>query len=148
MSRLRDLYNQYCESPELLETAASDALKVMEGTEQKQMRFQAEAYRHWAQLAAIAGDEASRMKDHVKDVVWSDCYLRAASSLEESGQKATESRIEAVAKRDPAWARHLTALRDSELRAATFRSIEQGMLQKKEMLQSLNARQCRELGDL
>lgn len=148
MPTLRDLYQHYCQNPEALDVAADAALKIVEGSVGPAMHYQAEQYRHWAQLASLAADDAARIKDHLKDVVWSDCYARALASLEEAGQKPTESKIEATAKRDPSWVRHQAILRDAEYRMMTFKNIEVAMMQRKEMLQSLNSRQCKELSTL
>lgn len=142
---LRDLYQQYCDNPDLLDTTSSEALRIHEGSEGAALRHQAESYRHWAQLSIIADDEAVRLKDHVKEVVWSDCYLRAVQRLDEEGTKATEKRIEALARRDPQYQRSLESLRDAERRSSEFKSIEQAFWQRRDMLQSLNSRQCKEL---
>jgi hypothetical protein len=143
---LRDLYQQYASDPDLLDRTADEALKIYENSEVKAMRFQSETYRHWGQLAAIAANDADKTKDHVKEVVWSDCYLRAAKRLEEEeGKKPSEKRIEASARRDPYYQRELALLREAELRAEQFKTIEKAFWHRKEMLEQINFRQCREL---
>jgi hypothetical protein len=142
---LSELYEQYKNDSAAIDAEADKILSVSDQGMEAAMKAQPEIYRHWAQLAVIAQDEHMRKKDHVREVVWSDCYLRAAKLLEEEGTKQTEKRIEATAKRDGYYQRMLQELRDCEKLAATFKAVEQALQQKKEMLQSLNSRQCREL---
>lgn len=147
MDNFRDTYNRLCSDEDYFDSLAAEAVKVPEMIEPA-MRSQSERYRFWATCATMASDVASRLDDHRKDVVLSDCMLRAIESLEEAGQKPTEKKIEAVAKRDPAFLQATEAVRDAQAIADKFRKIEQALFQKKEMMQSINSRQCRELSSL
>lgn len=145
---MNELYRKLIEDPSYFDEVSKSDLVIKEGSVGACMHYQAELYRKWAQLYAISADHLSRLKDHIKDVVWSDCYLRAIDTLESEDKRATEKKVEALAKSDPAWQRHQQLMRDAELIAANFRAMEQAMIQRKEMLQSINSRQCKELSSI
>jgi hypothetical protein len=148
MSAFRDKYAQLCANPDLFEQESENVLKIPEGSIASAMIHQAELYRVWATYSVMANDELSRFKDYIKDVVWSDCRMAARQSLEENGEKVTESRLDELANRSNLYVKQREILRDAEIRAGKFRVVEQALLQKKDMLQSLNSRQCRELSML
>jgi len=145
MPSLREFYESVCQTADSVEQASAQVVQIQPDDVAEAMRQHSEAYRFWSQLWVIARDEATRMKDHVREVVLADCKARARQEIKSAGERPTDSRVDETAKRDPAYQRSQAAQRDAELKSDLLKETAEALSQRKDMLQSLNSRQCREL---
>lgn len=142
---LKAMFDHYCQHPEKLDEDAFrdvnlDAEGVVDG-----MLTQAETYLKWARLSAIAEAQYEELEHHVKKVCWYEACSYARDSIAKTGDKPTEQRINEIATSSKDYQRHVLMLNKASAIAATFKRIEYAMLQRKDMLQSLNSRQRAEL---
>jgi len=147
MQSLRDIYKELCESPEKLESRSSSACTVDIEDIFGSMRTHAEDFRVWSQLSVLAQHDLAKLKAQT-EVLWADCRARSMEQLSKDGEKSTKDRVDDLTLRDQAYQKGLAVLHDAEKRAGLFKSVEQAMWMRKDMLQSMNARQCKELSSI
>jgi hypothetical protein len=108
------------------------------------MRNQPGDYWLWASLADLATAQEKRLKHHMEHIE-AECSLRHRADGEKAQKKPTEAMIAALVKCDPIYLDAQSQYHAAAELGSLFRSTELAMAQRKDMLQSINARQCREM---
>lgn len=144
----RDLYEMYCRDPARLVKDSAEAVRVNSSRLEHDLESQSETYLHWARLSAIAESEVASVESHTEDFVFADCCLRARQDLAAAQERPTDARVKECAQRDPVYLKQQVLLNNAKRIAAEFKRIESAMWQRRDMLQSINHRHCRELAGL
>jgi hypothetical protein len=149
MSSFQELYDAFCENPELLGQMALEDLKIdRDAPLQPYLYEQAQNYFKWASLASLAQAKANAQRFKVKEELWPEARQEARGSLEGNSAKVTEGRIDDLAMLDEDYRAGQTSLVELEHVAETLRAAERAMAQRLEMLRSLNSRQRGEFGGI
>lgn len=146
MSKLRQLYQFYAENPEKLDETAEKVLWIDESRLSEHLASHSSDYFYWANLYAISKYEVEKATHHVNEVVLVDCRARARQKLaEEKKVRVTKDAVEELALADPAYQKASEQLIKVKYVSSRFAELRQALAQRSDMLQSLNARHCKEL---
>ena len=141
---LRATYFRLLGNLESLDQEADEDERVNPEDVQENLALHAEDYLHWARHATVAELDYLDAKDSL-DSVKAEAKRNARTALASAGTKVTEGTVEELAAIDPAV---LAAQQKANLTYGNwqrFRNVERAMAARKDMIQSLNSRQVKEM---
>ncbi len=142
---LPQILSRLAADPETRQRWAAESLRVDSSVDISDlMRTQSGDYWLWGSLADLATAQEKRLKHHMEHIE-AECALRHRADGEKSQKKPTEPTIAALVKVDPIYLDAQAQYHAAAELGALFRTTETAMAQRKDMLQSINARQCREM---
>lgn len=145
MPTLQQVFEEYCRDPNKLKVDSDEAIRISDPLMPQDIATQSERYLHWAMLASMAEAQLNAVENQLKEYVLPACSIRARQALLRAGERISEDRVKEAAKLDPAYQQQLSVLLNAQKICSVFKKIEHAMWQRKEMIQSLNFRQGREL---
>jgi hypothetical protein len=143
VSSIRELFELYFDNEEELWQDMDKAIHIQEGQIPQQQQQQAELYLHWARLHALAEAEVAKQEEFISHYVWPMAKERAAKALGEKRQ--TQAAIESLIHADPEYQHESEERRKLRDLARYLAKMENAMFIRKDMLQSIGARQRVEL---
>lgn len=145
MRKLRELYQFYAENPDKLDEVADQVLSVEESRLAECLATQASDYFYWSNLHSVAKYEVEKQEHHVSTVLI-DCRMTAREHIEkEKKLRPTKDAVEEQALAEPVYQRAVEQLIKIKYLASRFAELRSAIYQRGDMLQSLNARHCKEL---
>lgn len=109
---------------------------------------QAQRFMEWAYYHALAEDEVRRLKVELEETALPEAKRLAERILTEQGRKVTVASLEETAFQDENYRAVREKYLDAQARASILRRVIEALWQKKDMIQSLNARHRVELAAL
>lgn len=144
METLQQTFERLSNDQEAFEREVTESTRIDKDDVYAETMTHAEEYARWALLAAIAEDVYVQFDTEV-DFLKLDCAKLARDQLSAGGVKVTEDRVKEVAGTMPILKQAMEAKNRAYIRWQKFRAVAFAMSQRKDMLQSANARQRVEL---
>lgn len=135
-----ELYREL-QDPEKFEKEIVADVEIKPAQLETQMVQQSSLYIKWAMLASVGDTFAKQMKITVEETLLPLAREKARESLKAQGRKATVQEVNDWAMQESAYKAGKEDYEKKRAFAQMLKKVEDTMIQKKDMLQSINARQ-------
>jgi len=144
MATISQILEEYSEDHEKLFRDAKEQEAINKDTIEMELLSQHDLYLDWAALSAVAESVLEDKKAEF-DKVSASCFHAARLSQTTDKKKLTEKAIEEHAKLQSAYQEAQRDYLKAKNLVTSLKKVEQSLVQRSSMLQSVNARQTREL---
>lgn len=143
MTYLAEFYARVTTDPVYLEEELAKDSNVSRDEIMEGMAAQTGSFARWAYAAARAEDKAKKLKHRAEKIVFSEARLRAREKG--GGNKQTAADLEALANLDPEFQEAKAQQLEAEAIYELLHKAEFVLIQRRDMLQSMNSRQKEEM---
>jgi hypothetical protein len=144
----RLLLEQLFQSPNMLEEELRAVCVVDQNAIRTDIVRQSSLYMKWAYLSSLAENKTAMLKRKIEEEILPAARAEAEHRLVERGRKVFKQTIEDIAYESTIYRVAREDLENWKLVTSILRKVEFALVQKKDMLQSLNSRQKVELSAL
>lgn len=148
MPTYQQIYDGLKESPENLQAAIEDAVRIDRQAVLHDLMRQAQVFSTWGYLLALAETEAKRAKLSMEEDALPAARVNAAKLLKEREEKVTVKAKDDLAIQDMAYRAAQAIYITASERVSIYKRVLEALSQKRDMMQSLNSRAKVELGSL
>ena len=146
MHKLIDIYRHYAENPGALDDVVDKVLWIDEARLPEHLASHSSDYFYWANLYAIAKYEVEKATHHAEEVILVDARKSAREKLvQEKRIRPTKDAVEEIARSSKAYRQASENVIKAKYVASRFQELRQALAQRSDMLQTINARHCKEL---
>lgn len=138
------IYRRLSESSDDLQDAVADAVSLDQTNLVKECYRQAATAMTWAYMASLAAEESAKLKFRLEEVVGPRLRTEARNAAP-VGKKVTAQEASDYAAGQQEYQDLALAVIEAQARADMLRKVEYALIQKKDMIQTINSRQRAEL---
>lgn len=138
------IYRRLCECEDDLQTEVADAVSLDQNNLVKEFYRQASTAMTWAYVASLAAEDAAKLKFRLEEIV-GPRLRREARETAGPGKKVTAQEANDYAASQTEYQELAMEHIEAQARAEKLRKVEYALIQKKDMLQTINSRQRAEL---
>lgn len=145
---IRETYQKYLEDPEVMYADQDQCIGIDEEFITRNQISVAETYLHWARLHAYARNEEAKQDELINQQIWPAAKEKAKEKLEEKGVRVTGTVTDVLCYQDPLYQQASRVRLAMRALAEDLNNMKNALYMKKEMLQSIGARQRVEIDGL